>query len=112
MIKVIYTWSVKQAKRAIFFETWRQTTRHIHKTTKGAQGSFCLSATHNPSHILTVAHWESVGDWRLFIESAPSTNMKELHEIGELISVEPFFLIGDETRYDVVCERRRKSSPL
>ncbi len=97
MIRVIYKWRVPLERQAEFEKIWQETTRRIHETTSGARGSFCLASIDDPTEVLTVALWDSEGQWREFIENAKATSMSGLHDIAEQISAKPYIQLGDET---------------
>lgn len=99
MIRVIYTWSVAPERMDSFEQTWRRTTRAIHDAMPGALGSFCLRSIEAPGEILTIALWETEAQWRRFIETAKTTSMKGLHEIGTQVSAKAYHQVGDETVY-------------
>ena len=97
MIRVIYIWRISKEDFNDFCEVWRLTTRKIHETTPGARGSFCLQSIEAECEVITVALWEGEAQWREFIKNAQSSDMRALHDIGELISATPYNQIDDRT---------------
>lgn len=96
-IRVVYRWKVPAENRAAFAAAWRDTTTAIRADTDGARGSVLLESCDDPAECLTVAHWDSLDQWRSFIDAAPTSRMKTLHDLAERVSVEAFRQVGDET---------------
>jgi hypothetical protein len=71
--------------------------RSIRERTKGALGSFCFQLAEDPSEVLAVALRETHEQWQRFIETAGSSSMRDLHDIGKQISATAYHQIGDET---------------
>lgn len=97
MIRVLYRWSVAEGNTQIFFNTWREATRTIHRTVPGALGSFCLQDIEDSDTLITVALWRTEAEWRAFIPNAPEGPMKALHQLATLISATPCHQLADET---------------
>ena len=97
MIRAVYRWKVGEANRAAFRSAWAETTTAIRAETDGARGSLMLESCDDPAEVLTVAHWDSLEQWKAFIGGAPLGRMKDMHELAELISSTPFRLVEDHT---------------
>ena len=97
MIRVVYRWKVPEANRAAFRSAWAQTTTAIRAETDGARGSLLLESSDDPTEVMTIAHWDSLDQWKAFIGGAPRGQMKRMHELAELVSSTPFRLVEDHT---------------
>jgi len=95
VVFIIYEWSVSRENRQQFLKVWSVTTQAIHRSVEGALGSFCLGAVNDPETIMTIAKWESLEQWELFIQSAKTESMKGLHDIGTLLSSRAFNELGN-----------------
>ncbi|MEJ2158752.1 MAG: antibiotic biosynthesis monooxygenase [Desulfobacteraceae bacterium] len=97
MVRVIYEWQVKAENISAFREAWKQTTTMIHKSVKGARGSFLVQEAENPGKTLTIARWDSLEDWQAFWESENPREMLRMRELGRRISVTAYDEFADYT---------------
>ncbi|MEM9529453.1 MAG: antibiotic biosynthesis monooxygenase [Pseudomonadota bacterium] len=97
-VRVLYRWQVPSEAFEAFKETWRATTNHIHDTVPGAQGSFLLRSSENPTEVLTIAKWDTLESWKKFYGQRNPEAMKAMRELATRISVEAFDEIEDHTR--------------
>ena len=97
MIRVIYRWKVPEANQSEFIEAWERATCEIRASTEGAQGSFCIVGADDPTEVLTIASWEALDQWQAFIQTANLTSMKEMHALGERVSVRAYEQRADLT---------------
>jgi len=97
MIRIVYRWKVPEEHRAAFRAAWRETTTAIRASTEGARGSVLLENCDDPAECLTIAHWDRLDQWRSFIDSAPTSQMKTMHDLAERVSVQAFRQIDDQT---------------
>ncbi len=98
MIRIIYSWKVAPENLELFIETWKRTTNEIHKTIKGARGSFMLQNDSDTSAVKTIARWDSLKDWERFWQESKPTQMQSMHDLGERTSVEIFKEVDDFTQ--------------
>ena len=97
MIRIIYTWNVQSKNLETFIEIWKKTTNSIHKSVKGARGSFMLQNHNDLSEIKTIARWDSLEDWKNFWQDSKPQQMSAMHELGERVSVEIYTEVDDFT---------------
>ncbi|MDT0605771.1 antibiotic biosynthesis monooxygenase family protein [Croceitalea rosinachiae] len=98
MIRIIYNWKVESKNLESFIKVWKKTTTEIHKTVKGARGSFMLQNAKEPTKIKTIARWDSLDDWKKFWHDNNHNQMQSMHDLGERTSVEQFKEIDDFTK--------------
>ncbi len=97
MVRVIYEWQVNAENISAFREAWKQTTTMIHKSVRGARGSFLVQEVDKPGKILTIARWDSLADWQAFWESENPREMSRMRELGRRISVTAYDEFADYT---------------
>ncbi|MEM9029956.1 MAG: antibiotic biosynthesis monooxygenase [Pseudomonadota bacterium] len=97
MIQIIYRWRVSEENRTAFLDAWRRTTQSIRETTEGARGSFCIVSVDDPTEVLTVARWDNLEQWQVFVTTAKSSSMRDMHMFGEQVSHAAFEQVGDYT---------------
>ena len=66
MVRVIYRWHVNSENFDEFKKLWSETTKRIHASVAGAQGSFMLRSFENETEVLTVAKWDTLESWKSF----------------------------------------------
>ncbi len=98
MVRVIYRWEVAPENFEAFQEIWSTTTNGIHESVTGAQGSFLLRSTENERHVLTIAKWDSLEDWKNFWGNQNPDEMKAMRKLGIRISAEAFEEMEDHTK--------------
>ena len=97
MIQVIYRWEVSEDRQPAFLAAWEKTTLTIRETTAGARGSLCVISVDRPTEILTIAKWDELAQWQRFVGGAKLTSMREMHELGRLVSHDAYRQQGDFT---------------
>jgi heme-degrading monooxygenase HmoA len=97
MIRVIYEWRVKAGDVPAFREAWKQTTTKIHRSVKGARGSFLLQEVGNSGKILTIARWDSLEDWQAFWNSENPPEMLKMRSLAERTAVTAYDEFADFT---------------
>jgi len=97
VIRVVYRWKVPEENRTVFKAAWRDTTTAIRDSTEGARGSVFLEGCDDPGECMTIAHWDHLDQWRSFIDAAPTSQMKTMHDLAERLSVQAFRQVDDQT---------------
>jgi heme-degrading monooxygenase HmoA len=97
MIRVVYHWSVTRENIPAFRDAWREATYRIHREVNGARGSFLLQQAGDPGEILTIARWESEGDWRAFWQEEDPGEMRAMRDLGKRGRVEVYDEFADCT---------------
>ena len=97
MIQIIYRWEVERKNQAAFLTAWEKTTKSIRETTAGARGSVCIINVDRPTEIITMAKWDELAQWRLFVKTAKSATMREMHALGTQVSHDAYEQFGDFT---------------
>ncbi len=97
MIQIIYRWEVEQKSQAAFLQAWEKTTQRIRETTEGARGSVCIINVDRPTEIITMAKWDELDQWREFVKTSKSADMRKMHVLGTQVSQEAYEQFGDFT---------------
>jgi len=98
MIRIIYSWKVPPENLELFTQTWKRTTKQIHKNVTGARGSFMLQSDSDTTAIKTIARWDCLEDWEQFWQDSKPSQMQAMHDLAERTSVEIYNEVEDFTK--------------
>jgi heme-degrading monooxygenase HmoA len=66
MIRVLYSYQVKEGQEKEFTDAWHRVTRTIRTTSKGSKGSLLTRDVSDRQQFVAVARWETVQDFQKF----------------------------------------------
>ncbi|MBJ7550563.1 antibiotic biosynthesis monooxygenase family protein [Marinomonas ostreistagni] len=95
MIRVVYEWHVSPEHLSEFCDAWQQTTGLVREMYAGAHGSVLLQHESKLNHLLTIARWNTVEDWRSFWSSDNPPEILRMSKLATLVSVNVYEELGN-----------------
>jgi heme-degrading monooxygenase HmoA len=103
MIRVLYSYQVKEGQEKEFTDAWQRVTRTIKTTSKGSRGSLLTRDFSDHQQFIAIARWENAADFKKFhdIGLAGSAAQKALNATLEMpVAMQIVEELDDLTIYD------------